>query len=179
MWDRTPRAFVPGRSIVMGSFAIPHTYVNRLEEVLMATNGTVANSSYFLSERDKLKSKYWGTRNWDNTPSDPDRENFPASYKKHLFYSAPMFDISIIYGVGDEISYGSSEDTLAQILDKKSAWGGSSDVNAIAIPEAYKDKLQRETISGIKITGKTKSIMVGGQPIAEEFSFIGRQVVPY
>jgi hypothetical protein len=177
-WDRTPRSFVPGRSIVMGSFAIPHTYVNRLEEVLKSTNGTVANTSYFLAERDQLKNKYWGTRDWGKVPEDPDRAGW-ASYKKHLFYAAPLFDISILYGIGDTISYGNSEDTIAQILEKESAWGGASDVNWLATPEAYKDKQQRETISGVKITGKVKTISVGGQPIVEEYSWVGRQVTPY
>ncbi len=177
-WDRTPRSFVPGRSIVMGSFAIPHTYVNRLEEVLKTTNGTVANTSYFLSERDKLKNKYWGTRDWDKVPDDPDRAGW-NSYRKHLFYASPLFDISILYGIGDTISYGNSETTLSQVIEKQSSWGGASDVNWLATPEAYKDKLQRETISGVKITGKVKTISVGGQPIVEEYSFVARQTVPY
>jgi hypothetical protein len=178
-WDRTARAFVPGRSIVMGSFAIPHTYVDRLEELLKYTNGKPANSSYLLSERDQLKNKYWGTRDWGNVPEDPDRVSFPGSYRKHLFYASPLFDISILYGIGDEISYGDTDTTLSQIMEKKSSWGGPSDVNWTNVPESYKDKLQRETLSGVKITGKVKTISVGGQPIVEEYSFICRQVTPY
>jgi hypothetical protein len=177
-WDRTPRAFIPGRSIVVGSFAIPHSYVNRLEEELMNSKGDSYNTKTPLLEKEILKNKYWGTRDWSNIPNDPDRQNMDEDYKKNIFYAAPMFDISIVYGVGEDIDYGDSGTTLNTILTKSSSWGGAQDVNYHLLPESYKEKLQRETITGVKITGKEKSINVGGQPIVETYSWIARQVVP-
>lgn len=178
-WDRTPRGFAPGRSLVMGSFAIPHTYVNRLEEALRGRSGQRGNTSYFIPEREQLKDKYWGTRYWSDLPEDPERKSFPSEYRKHLFYAGPLFDISIVYGIGDEISFGNTENTLAQILQKESAWGGANDVSWQIKPNSYKDKIQRETIQGAKITAKTKSISVGGQPIIEEYTFMAKQVTPF
>lgn len=185
-WDRTPRAFAPGRSLTTGMFVIPHTYVNRLEELLMSSD-VQYNTANRLNEKEVLREKYWGTRDWANVPADPDRKGFPGDSSKNIFYAAPMFDISIIYGTGDDVTLGSSSFNLDSMLALDSAWHGTSDVNALYRPGgssdetssfSYQDKGQRETITGVKIMGKEKSINVGGQPIAEQFSFIARQVIP-
>lgn len=175
-WDRTPRAFIPGRSIVGGSFAIPHTYVGRLEEILMNADGAYGSSDQ-LNEKESLRTKYWGTRDWENVPEDPERSNFKSYQKKHLFYVHPVFDISIVYGIGDEVTYGDTGTNLEQMLDQRQSWSGTNDVNPLFQPDSYKNKPQRETISGIRLIGKSKSINVGGQPIVEEFSFMAREVI--
>lgn len=181
------RKIMAGQRIVSGEFVILHKWCGFLEEVLMRNDSIGYGATYELDLKEQLRIKYWNTRDWDKIPDDPQRINFPAGNRKNIFYSHPNFDISIVYGVGDEVGRPTQNPDgyldISNVLNLKSSWYGDEslshkDINPLWISKTMFDEhSRRETISGVQLTGKTKSVSIDGEVITESYSFLAVDVL--
>lgn len=190
--DTGPRTILRGQRVVSGQLLIAHTEVGYLEKVLRDAGRSLYNTTDKLSLNEELRLKYWNTRHWENTFKDPQRKDFAKEEDKYnLFYAHPNFDISIVYGVGDDVGkLAANKDghlNLSRILGFTSEWHSSDndkgyqDVNPLYRPPASNKvpslEKQRETISGIQLVGKGKSIAADGDIIVESYSFLAIDVL--
>lgn len=188
--DTGARSILRGQRVVAGELILAHREVGELEKVLRDSKRALYNTSDKLDLKEELRLKYWNTRNWETTFKDPQRKNFANEADQYnIFYAHPSFDISIVYGVGDEVAVNSQGyPDLRYILGFKSEWhtttsGDSSesfkDVNPLYRPP--QDRLdrskQRETISGVQLVGKRKQIAADGEIIVEAYSFLAIDVL--
>ena len=190
--DIGPRIMMEGTRIVSGQLVIAHREVGYLMKCLRNVDGEYGTDEK-LSLQETLRIKYWNTRNWDaSTMTDPQRDKFRKQEDKYnLFYRHPNFDISIVYGVGDDIGQRSAKEgyldltsILSEIRSKTSEWyakggtGGFQDVNPIYRPSTIDLTKQRETITGVQLTGMGKEISADGDIIVEAYSFLAVDVIP-
>jgi len=187
--DTGPRMIMRGQRIVAGQLIIAHKEVGYLMKVLRKASPLLYGSKDTLDLKESLRLKYWNTRHWEETMFDPQRKLFETKEDQYnLFYAHPNFDISIVYGTGDEV--GKSKPTkegyldLSAILAKQSEWysddpSGFKDVNPLYRPEteAFSLQKQRETISTVQLTGMNKTIAADGEIIVEAYTFLAVDVL--
>lgn len=187
--DTGPRMIMRGQRIVAGQLIVAHKEVGYLMKVLRQANPLLYNSKDRLDLKESLRLKYWNTRHWEDTMKDPQRKLFSDTEEKYnLFYAHPNFDISIVYGTGDEV--GKLKPTkegyldLKPLLQKTSEWYsddpmGFKDVNPLYRPETESFSLQRqrETISSVQLTGLGKQVAADGEIIVEAYTFLAVDVL--
>lgn len=187
--DIGPRKIVRGHRTVAGNLVIAHREVGYLQKILR--NATYKyNTSERLDIKEELRLKYWNTRNWDDWDmKDPMRRKFTNEEDQYnVFFAHPNFDISIVYGTGDDIGKLAANENyldLTNILKKTSQWqaststGGYQDVNPLYRPSNQIDlNKQRETIAGVQLTGMLKQVAADGEIIVEAYSFLAMDVIP-
>jgi hypothetical protein len=187
--DTGPRMIMRGQRLVSGQLIIAHREVGYLQKVLRKADPILYNSKDTLDLKETNKLKYWNTRSWESTFKDPQRKNFANEEDQYnIFYAHPNFDISIVYGTGDEVGKATATAggyiDLRAIVDKKSEWYNNdpnqyNDVNPLYRPDhkSLDLKRQRETISSVQLTGLSKSVAADGEIIVEAYSFLAVDVL--
>jgi hypothetical protein len=185
--DVGPRMIMRGQRLVSGQLIIAHREVGYLQKVLREADPVLYNTTDTLDLKESLRLKYWNTRSWESNFKDPQRKNFTNEDDMYnIFYAHPNFDISIVYGTGDEIKSISTggKINLQEILGKESEWYNGSDNEYNDVNPLYRPKnanldltKQRETISSVQLTGLSKSVAADGEIIVEAYSFLAVDVL--
>jgi hypothetical protein len=188
--DTGPRKIMRGQRLVSGDFVILHKSAGYFEDILMSYAEMPYGSQEKLSLNEQQRLTYWNTRQWDSSMNDPQRAGMKN--QKNIFYNHPNFDISIVYGAGDEVgapaAYGNHNTEYPSMkLDKvkalTSAWYEDPfqpGMSYKAVNPLYRDNTltkQRETIVGVQLVGKSKSISIDGEVIMESYSFLAIDVL--
>jgi hypothetical protein len=183
--DVGPRRIMNGQRLVSGDFAILHKSAGYLEDILTNRAEMPYGTMEKLDMKESLKLQYWNRRDWDSTMNDPQRAGM--NNKRNLFYAHPSFDISIIYGTGDEVGRPAATEgklNLTNVLSQNSEWHNDvmqPQLAARGVNPLYKDitsvSKQRETIVGVQLVGKSKSISIDGEVVMESYSFLAIDVL--
>lgn len=182
-WNDTgARMIVPGQRIVSGELVILHRECGYFEDILMSKDMPYGTTEQ-LNMNENLRLRYWNTRYWDQTMDDPQRASFKN--RKNIFYRHPNFDISIIYGTGDDMGRPTASGgklDLRNIMKGQSEWYNDAsldykDVNPLWHSTRSKIDKSRETIVGVQLNGKSKSIAIDGEIVTESYTFIAIDVL--
>jgi hypothetical protein len=183
-WNDTgPRMILAGQRIVSGELVILHKECGYFEDILMSKDQMPYGTGDHLSMNESLRLQYWNTRYWEPTMEDPQRAKFKN--KKNIFYRHPNFDISIIYGAGDDAGRpvaANGKLDLRNVIKGKSEWYNDDsmqykDVNPLWRSTQSGIDKSRETIVGVQLNGKSKSIAIDGEIISESYTFIAIDVL--
>jgi hypothetical protein len=182
-WNDTgARVIVAGQRIVSGELVILHRESGYFEDILMSKDMEYGTTEQLnLNESQRLK--YWNTRFWETSMDDPQRAKFKN--KRNIFYRHPNFDISIIYGTGDDVgrpTATSGKLDLRNVMKGQSQWYNDSnldykDVNPLWRTTKSGIDKSRETIVGVQLNGKSKSIAIDGEIVTEAYTFIAIDVL--
>ena len=192
--DVGPRTIARGTRTVAGQFVVYWDGVTSLQDELMSIYRDLYNTSEQLDLDEELRLKYWNTRYWEPWMKDPQRKNLSSDYQNNLFYAHPNFDISIVYGTGDEagIKAGTPGTTvdLSEVTKKYSQYSGPvptrqfPDVATRFLPPKAdlermtgRKRAERETIVGCQIMQKMGGPSVDA-PVLETYNFIAYDVIP-
>jgi len=173
--DVGPRTIARGTRIVSGQLIIAHFEAGALAKRLFDSQRKLYNTPEHLSLDEELRMKYWNTRNWEDWMKDPQRKNF--NKQEHLFYAHPNFDISIVYGEGD---FRDKIDTTVGAYTTET-WS-ARDINPLyrlnsLSPISGAPAITRETIVGVQLNGKQKTVAADGDIIVEAYSFLAYDVL--
>ncbi len=173
-WSYTFDAMMLGSRIVNGVFRIATTRLNYMRDLLASAATNRANQTNVnsvirgLDEDEANIEKYW-TKNIDPTISAKDN--------KHLWSSHPPFNFVIVYGVqnvsvNDLYASDGYKDTLARYKNAPALMADTNERLVAANPE----RLDRYVIENVELTTLQVEYAPDGQPIAETYSFVARDL---